>query len=66
MTIRFTNIACPTFDPIVITELKCNIKAYSRTYSVANFNLMVTKSLMKVMLGVIIEYKYGTMFREGN
>lgn len=65
MSIRFTNIVCPTFDPIVVTNLTCNIKAYSRTQSTANFGFMITKSLMKIMIKVIIEYKYGTVFREG-
>ena len=66
MTIRFTSMVCPTLDPIVITDLTCNIKAYSRTQSTANFGFTITKSLMKIMLKVLIEYKYGTVFREGN
>ena len=66
MTVRFTSMKCPTFDPVVITNLTCFIKAYSRTQSTVNFAFMITKDLMKLMLKVTIEYKYGTVFRDGN
>ena len=66
MTIRFTSMICPTFDPVVITNLTCFIKAYSRTQSTANFGYMISKNLMKLILKAVVEYKYGTVFREGN
>ncbi|CAO1363775.1 unnamed protein product [Diamesa serratosioi] len=64
MTVRFTNMACQVLDPIFATDISCNIKAYSRTQSTANFGFMLKKKLTKVMVKVIIEYKYGNVFRE--
>ncbi|CAO1330774.1 unnamed protein product [Diamesa tonsa] len=63
-TIRFTSLSCLIVDPIVIIDLNCSVKAYSRTHSTANFGLTITKNLMKIMIKIMLEYKYGTIFRE--
>ena len=64
-SIRFTSLSCTIFDPIVITNLTCSVKVYSRTLSTANFGFMITRNLWKIMIKVVVEYKYGTVFREG-
>ena len=65
MKIRYTSVNCTILDPDVITDLSCNIKAYSRDLSTANFGFTIAKNLMKFMMKVNLEYKYGTIYREG-
>ena len=64
-SIRFTSLSCTILDPIVITNLTCSVKVYSRTLSTTNFGFMITRNLWKIMIKVVVEYKYGTVFREG-
>ena len=66
ITLRYTNIVCQSIDLVLVTNVSCSIKAYSRTYSTFNFAFTITKSLMKILVKVKVEYKYGTIYREGN
>lgn len=64
-TIRFTSVVCNNFNKVTFKDHFCNVKAYSRTYSTVNFGGVLTKNLTKIGVDMKVEYKYGTIFREG-
>ena len=62
---RFKSVACTVFNEATFKDYFCHVKAYSRTYSTANFGGFVTKNLTNIGIAMKVEYKYGTLFREG-
>ena len=62
---RFTSVVCTSYNNDTINDYFCNVKAYSRSYSTLNFGGLVTKNLTVIGVDMKVEYKYGTLFREG-
>lgn len=62
---RFKSVVCTVFNNVSINDYFCHVKAYSRSYSTMNFGGFVTKNLTIIGVDMKVEYKYGTIFREG-
>lgn len=62
--LRFRSVKCQNFDNSTAIFSFCFIKAYSPTVTTLNFRFEVFRDLKTFFIQIIVDYRYGTVYRE--